>query len=150
MCRFTFQDPEYLSELSFSLALSDLSLATLKLQANLGLDESDVDSAARLKRHLEVCLENMTIPETIPLEAVPDPGLRSILKETFASMGPVCTTYDLDDVPVLTQIVNLLEAMVTSGALDANDASRLDEMITCLEHTEEEPPYQPDLELSGS
>lgn len=123
---------EKLSELSFVLAMSRVSMVSLKLQAEMGLDDDDYTLADDLKNHLELCLDEILEPTELPVDSVPDASLRSVVQRMFATVGPRAKKYNLVDTNSLESAIDLLTVLTKTKSLRKDQASLLSDAIRRL------------------
>jgi len=114
-----------LSPLEKDLAISNVSLAVLRLKDGEFVDNEAIESAETLKDYYGKELNNRKWGDKIPESAVPDEQFRSALEEVVRAFSPLDKPDEISEIPFLEKIVNLLGKLVEQKSLDEQEIAEL-------------------------
>ncbi len=118
-----------LSPLAVDLALSRTSLAALKIQAGVQLDEEERKSIVRLRRYYEKNRYYYKISCQLTEETGPSDTMRQALQQTPAAVLLDAMQRQIPTESVLEKLLNLLDKLEREESLEESEVKEILEVL---------------------
>lgn len=139
-----------LSPLAIDMAKSVVTMAALKLQAGMELDEEERESAWTLKEHF-TSRQRYSLTTNVSESVIPEKSLRHELEEALATLRP-----DSGEVPeekrieVERAIVKMLDKLVTQTVMNETDVATLLDLLDKMDEQNQEDVNLPRVQINGA